>query len=143
MEPLSQQLADLSAQAKKAEDRVAKAQSEVKERIEQQREQVREETTAALKKVSDNVAQASEATQGYFEQLKAKVDSDLQQLREKKAEFHAWQAGNYADAKATDAAVAIGYAIAATKLAELATLEAIEARARAEIKAELAQPAQA
>ena len=147
MEPLSQHLSELSAQAKKAEDRVAEVESQTKERFEQQRDEAHREAEAALARVGADVERASEGTKSAFAQLKSKVDGDVERMREdasaRKATFEAWQAKNYASDKTADAQAAIGYAIAAVKLAEVATLDAIEARGRAEIKADQAQPIQA
>jgi membrane protein involved in colicin uptake len=147
MQPLSQQLSELSAQAKKTEDRIAKARSETKERVQQQLDEAHREAEAALARVRDGAARASEGTKTRATQLKAKVDADMESMREdasaRKNRFEAWQANNYANDKAADAEGAIGYAIAAVKMAEVATLGAIEARGRAEIKADLVQPIQA
>jgi hypothetical protein len=147
MQPLSQQLSELSAHAKKAEDRVAKAQSEAKEQFEQQREEARRETEAALNRVDESISRASEGTKTHLAELKAKTDADMQRMRENASErtrkFEAWQASNYATDKAADAQAAIGYAVAAIKIAEVATLDAIDASGRAEIKTEQAQPIQA
>ena len=147
MTPLSQQLAQLSAEAKKAEDRFAKAQSEAKEHLAEQRDHVQRETETALHKVRDGLSQASAEAKVRTTQIKSKVDSDFDQLSrratESKQKFEAWQASNYANDKQADAEASIGYAIAAVKMAELATLDAVDARARAEIKAEQIQPVQA
>jgi len=147
MEPLSQQLAELSAQAKKVEDRVARAQTETKERLEEQREKAHQEAQAALDRVRDKVDGATEGTKAHFAELKSKVDADLQRMREnataRQQKFEAWQAINFANDKAADAQAAIGYAAAAIGLAEVATFDAVDARVRAEIKSDQAQPIQA
>lgn len=144
MKPLSQKLAELSVQAKMAEDRVTQAQTEAHERIEQRRDQVHQETEAALGKVKQRVEEVKGESRARFETLQAKVDSDFAQMRrdtdERKRKFEAWQADNYASDKESDANAAIDYAIAATKMAELQTLDAISARARAENKADQIQP---
>jgi hypothetical protein len=147
MQPLSEHLAELSAQAKKAEDWVGKAQTETKERLEQQREETHREARAALEKVNERVSQVTEGTKTQFAQLKSKVDGDFERIREnssaRKSAFESWQANNYANDKLADAQAAISYAIAGVKLAEVATLDAIEARARADVKADQVQPIQA
>jgi hypothetical protein len=147
MEPLSQALAELSAQAKKTEERIAKTKAQTKERVEQDLEDAHREAEAALDRVTENVERASEGTKAHFEQLKSKVSSDMERMREdattRKAKFEAWQANNYANDKVADARAAIFYAVATIKMAEVATLNAIEARGRADIKADRAQPVQA
>ncbi len=144
MKPLSQQLAQLSVEAKNAEEHAAKAQSDAKEHLERRRDQVQDETRAALDKVSQKLSQAGADTQARTQQMKTKVNSDLEQLKQRSSEqarkFEAWQANNFANDKEADASSAIDYAIAATKLAELATLDAISARAAAESKAEQISP---
>jgi hypothetical protein len=139
MKPLSQKLAELSVQAKTTEDRVAKAQTEAREHIEQRREQVRQEAEQTL----DEIRQRFQATQGEartrLEALHAKVNSDFTQLKkeagEKRQKFEAWQAENYASDKEADALAAIDYAIAATRMAELQTLDAVAARVEADSRA--------
>lgn len=63
-----------------------------------------------------------------------------QDAHETKQKFEARQAENYASDKEADAAAAIEYAIAATRMAEFQTLSAIVARARADSKTEQPQP---
>jgi hypothetical protein len=147
MQPLSQELSELSVQAKKTEDRIAKARSDTKERVEQQLDEAHREAEAALDRVNKDVERASEGTKVHFEQLRSKVNAVMERMRDdasaRKAKFEAWQANNYADDKAADARAAIFYAVASIKMAEVATLNAIEARGRAEAKAGEAQPIQA
>jgi len=147
MQPLSQELSELSVQAKKTEDRIANARAETKERVEQHLEKAHREAEAALNRVNEDVQRASEGTRAHFEQLRSKVNTDMERMKEdasaRKAKFEAWQADNYANDRAADARAAIFYAVAAIKMAEVATLSAIDARGRAEIKADETQPIQA
>ena len=140
MKPLSQNLAELSVQAKNAEDRVSKAQTEGRERIEHQREHVRQEAEQALGKVKQRFDEAKGEARTRFDALRGKVNADFEQMRqhasETKGKFEAWQSENYASDKEADALAAIDYAVAATKLAELQTLDAIAARAQANSKSE-------
>lgn len=145
MKPLSQKLAELSVQAKQTEDTVAKAQTQAREHVEQKREQVRRETEQALGKVKQQFEEAKGEARTRFDALHAKVNSDFEQVKqraqESKSKFEAWQAENYASDKEADALAAIDYAIAATKIAELQTLDAIAARAEASSRAEQITPA--
>ena len=145
MKPLSQKLAELSVQAKTTEERVAKAQSETKSRIDEQREHVRLETEQALAKVQQRVEQSKGEARTRFNALQAKVNSDFAQMKqdviETKGKFEAWQAENYASDKEADALAAIDYALAATRMAEFQTLDAIAARAESDSRSELIQPA--
>lgn len=143
MKPLSQQLADLSVQAKNTEVRVSKAQSEAKEHLQQQRQRLRDETEEALEKINTGLTRASADAQVRARQLKSKVESDLEQIKQRAAEsghkFEAWQADNYATDKEADAAACIDYAIVSVKVAELAVIDAIGARLRANDKVDQIQ----
>jgi hypothetical protein len=144
MKPLSQKLSELSVQAKSTEDRVAEAQLQARERVEQQRDQARRDAEQALGKVRQRFEEAKGETRTRLEALHAKVNYDFQQIKkdadEKKRKFEAWQAENYASDKEADALAAIDYAVAATKIAELQTLDAIAARGEAEGRIEQIQP---
>lgn len=147
MKPLSEKLAELSVEAKNTEERVNKAQSEAKERLDQHREEARAQAEQALNKVSQRVDEAKGEARERYNSLQAKVDADFQNMKQNAAErrekFESWQANNYADDKEADAAAAIDYAIAATRLAESQTLDAISARAEAIARSaqiELEQP---
>jgi len=143
MKPLSEKLAQLSVEAKNTEDRVTKAQSEVREKLEQQRKQARAQAEQALAKVSQRVDEAKGEARTRFNALQAKVDSDFDNMKqratEKREKFESWQANNYANDKEADALAAIDYAIASTRLAELQTLDAISARAEADTRGEQVQ----
>lgn len=147
MQPLSQQLSELSQQAKKAEERFAKTQSETKDRLEQKRQEAHRDAEVALGRVHEDAERAQQGTKSHLAHIRAKVDADLRHLKEdasaRKAKLEAWQAANTAQDRAADARRAISYAVAAIKIAEVATIDAVEARGRAEIKAEQAQPVQA
>jgi hypothetical protein len=147
MQPLSERLSELSAQAKKAEDRFAKAQTETKEKLEQQRDEARAQAEHALSKVSERVSDAKGDARDRYNSLQAKIDADFDTMKQNAAErrekFESWQANNYANDKEADALAAVDYAIAATKLAESQTLDAIAARAEADVRTdriELSQP---
>jgi len=145
MKPLSQKLSELSVQAKNTEERVAKAQTEARERVEERREHVRQQAEQALGKVRQRFQDAKGESRTRLEALHAKVNSDFEQMKqdagEKKRKFEAWQAENYASDKEAYALAAIDYAIAATTIAELQTLDAIAARVDADSRTEQLQPA--
>jgi len=144
MKPLSEHFAKLSEQSKIAEDRVAVAQSQIREQLDRQRDQVRREAEQALGELKQQFDEAKGETRTRLEALHTKVDGDFEQMRQRanqaKRKFESWQADNYATDREADAIAAIDYAIASTKLAELLTLDAIAARAEAEGKAEMVQP---
>ena len=147
MKPLSQKFAELSVEAKKTEERVNQAQSEAKEKLDQRREEARAKAEQALGTVKDRVNEAKGDARERYNSLQAKVDADFDNMKknasERREKFESWQANNYADDKEADAAAAIDYAIAATRLAESQTLDAISARAEAVVRStqiELEQP---
>jgi len=144
MKPLSKKLAELSVQAKATEDRVNKAQGELSDQIERRRQEARAEAEQALAQVKKRFQEAQGESRTRLEALHAKVNADFEQIKtdagEKKRKFEAWQAENYASDKEADAIAAIDYAVAATKMAELQTLDAISARAEAENRAEQIEP---
>lgn len=145
MTALSQKLADLSVRTKTAEDRIAKAQTETHERIEQQRDKVRAEAELALGKVSKRFEEGKAENHTRFQALRAKVDADIDNLKQNAShtgdKFKAWQSDNAASDRETDAIAAIDYAVAAVTIAEFQTLDAIAARSRADNKLEQSQPA--
>ena len=49
--------------------------------------EVRQEAEGALNRVKEGVARASDGTKGHFEQLKSKVDGDMQRLNERAVAF--------------------------------------------------------
>jgi DNA relaxase NicK len=146
MKPLSEHLAELSVSTKKAEERVAQAQAQASDRIEQQREQVRMEAEQALAQVKQRVGEIKDDARTHRNALQAKIDTDFNNMKqratERREKFESWQANNYADDKEADALAAIDYAIASTKLAELQALDAIAARAEAVTRAEQTQAPQ-
>lgn len=144
MKPLSEHLAQLSQQSKIAEDRVAVARSQIREQLDRQRDQVRGEAEQALGDLKQRFDEAKGDARTRLEALRAKVDGDFEQMRQRaiqtKRKFESWEADSYATDREADAIAAIDYAIASIKLAELLTLDAIAARAEAESKAALVQP---
>jgi hypothetical protein len=135
MKPLLQNLAELRVQAKHAEDRISRAQSDPKERADETLSRLCKEAEQALEIVQQRVAQSREEVRTRFEPMHAKLNSDFDRLRrqasEKRQKLELWQAKNQADDKEIEALAAIDYAIATTKIAELQTLDAIRARAEA------------
>jgi hypothetical protein len=124
----------------------AEPDSGPKEEKRQKRDELRKETEAALDKVAQSLGRASAEVQSRARQLKEKVESDIRQLKQRageaRQEFEALQAENYAEDKEADAEASVAYAVAAVKMAELAVLEAIDARLRADSRENEFRPAQ-
>ena len=136
VKPLSEQLADLSARAKSAEDAVAAAKKETHEKIIAVRDQVHSAATAATEKVDQEIKSVKDASDRHWASLQAKVAADAQYLKamvqEGKQKIEAKRAENYAEHMETRAGAAIDYAIASVEQAKLSVLDAIIARLDAE-----------
>ena len=142
MAKLSEQLANLSAHAKHAEDAVSAAQKEAHDKVMARREQARAAATATIEKVDQNIKAAGDdvksmgdaAAQKWIA-LKTKIAGDLQSMKsgiaQKKHDFDARRAENYADGLEWEASLAVDYAIAAVDQAELAVLDAVAGRIEA------------
>jgi hypothetical protein len=133
---LSEQLADLSVHAKKAEDTVAAAQKETHDKIMSRWEQARTDARATTEKVNQQIQSAGDSAAKDWNARKAKIAADMDALKakvvRKKHELDARLAEKEADRLESDAGLAIDYAIAAVDQARLAVLDAIEGRVEAE-----------
>jgi len=134
--PLSEQLADLSVHAKKAEDAEAKAQKETHDEIMSRWEQARADATATTEKVNQQIQSVNDSVTKDWNARKAKISADMDALKakvvRKKHELDAKRAEKEADRLASDAGMAIDYAIAAIDQARLAVLDAVASRIEAE-----------
>ena len=133
---LSEQLADLSALAKSAEDAAAAAEKETHDKIVARREKVQSDATALTEKVNQQINSVKDASDSQWVALKAKVAADNDHLKAmvKKGvdKVAADRAENYADVMEGRATSAIDYAVASVELAKLSVLDAILARVDAE-----------
>jgi glycyl-tRNA synthetase (class II) len=136
VEPLSQQLYDLSVHAKKAEDAATAAQKEARDKIMARREQARAAAKTATEKVNQKIKSAENTATANWNAFKAKVSADIDGLKtmaaEHKQERDANRAENTAERLEWEAGVAIDYAIACVEQAEVAVLDAIAGRSEAE-----------
>ena len=134
--PLSEQLADLSAHAKKAEDTVAAAQKETHDKVVLRWEQARADATAATEKVSRQIQSVDDSVAKDWNAQKAKIAADMDALKakviRKKHELDARHAESEADDLEWDASLAIDFAIASVDQARMAVLDAVAGRIRAE-----------
>jgi hypothetical protein len=142
MAKLSEQLADLSAHAKHAEDTISAAQKEARDKVMARREQARAAATATIEKVDQNIKAAGDdvksvgdAAARKWTGLQTKIAGDLQSMKsgiaQKKHDWDARRAENYADSLEWEASLAVDYAIAAVDQAELAILDAVAGRMEA------------
>ena len=134
--PLSEQLADLSAHAKKAEDAAAAARKETHDKIMSRWEQARADATAATEKVSRQIQSVDDSVAKDWNAQKAKIATDMDALKakviRKKHELDARRAESEADDLEWDASLAIDFAIASVDQARMAVLDAVAGRIRAE-----------
>jgi hypothetical protein len=133
---LSEQLADLSVRAKKAEDTVDAAQKEAHDRIVARREEARAAATSATEKVKQDIQSAADTATRNWTAIKAKVAADINALKadvaQARHERDVKRAESQADRLEWEASFAIDYAIASVEQAKWATLDAVAARIDAE-----------
>ena len=134
--PLSEQLADLSVHAKKAEDTVAAAQKETHDKIMARWEQARADATATTEIVNQQIKSVGDSVAKDWNARKTKIAADMEALKakvvRKTRELDARHAEKEADRLEWNASVAIDYAIAMVDQARLAVLDAVAGRIQAE-----------
>ena len=136
VKPLSQQLADLSVSAKKAEDAVAAAQKEAHDKVVARRQQAHDAATAAIQKVDRDIKSANDSLVANWNALKTKVSADMDAWNAKIAQLKhdrgVKRADNHAERLEWEASFAVDYAVAAIEEAKSAVLDAIVGRMEAE-----------
>lgn len=135
VKPLSEQLAELSVQAKKAEDDFTAAKKETHDKMVARREQLRTTATRSVEKLQQDMKSAGAAISSDFSALQAKVSADGETLKANvkrwKKNLDAKRAENWADELEWEAGMAIDYAISAVEQAKLAAIDAAIARQEA------------
>src|SRR5260370_29334247 len=133
---LSEQLAELSVRTKNAEDAVAAAEKEARDKVEARREQAHAAATAAKEKVNQEVKSVKDNATRNWTALQAKIAADIQNLKtgiaQRKREREVGRAENNAERLEWEAGFAIDYAVASIEQARLAVLDSIAARVEAE-----------
>ena len=133
---LSEQLADLSARAKNAEDALDAAEKEAHDKVAARKAQARAAATAAVEKVNQEVKSAGDSAARDWSAVKAKIAADRNTLKadvaEAKHERDVKRAENRADQLEWEAGFAIDYAIASVEQAKLAVLDAVDGRLAAD-----------
>ena len=134
--PLSEQLAELSVRAKHAEDTLAAAKKETRDKVVARKEQARAAATAAAEKVNRDIQSAKDTATRSWGAVRAKIGADINHLKagvaQKKHDLDVKLAESNADELEWEANVAIDYAIASVEQAEWAALDAVAARAQAQ-----------
>ena len=138
MKPLSEQLANLSARAKKAEDDEAAARKEERAKIQSRVNKLQADTAARVAKVDMAATKAMDAAVARWttlqERVKAENDFIKADLDVKKAEHDAAGAQRKAHRAEDNAAAAIAFAYSAIDYAEAAVLDAVIARTDADTR---------
>jgi hypothetical protein len=136
MKPLSQQLEDLSARAKKAEDDAAAARKEARTSIQARVDKLQADTAARTTRVDAAAASAKDAAVGRWTTLQQQVKTENDRIRADlavtKAEHDATRAEQKAERAEDNAAAAIAFAYDAIDYAESAVLDAVIARSDAD-----------
>ena len=134
--PLSEKLADLSVQAKSAEDALTLAQREAHDKIVARKEQARVAASAAVEKVIQELDAAVDTAARNWSAVRANVAADLNHLKanvaQAKQDRGAKRGENYAKELEWEAGVWIDYAIATIQQASYAVLDAVASRVEVE-----------
>jgi hypothetical protein len=133
---LSEQLSDLAARAKDAEDAWTAAQKEAHDEIAARRQQAHASATAAIEKVNQQIKSIGDTAIKNWNVVQAKISADIDTLKaniaQRKRERDRGRAENRAEMLETEAGFAVDYAIASVEQAKLAVLDAIVSRMEAE-----------
>ncbi|MDT4891779.1 MAG: hypothetical protein QOE97_814 [Pseudonocardiales bacterium] len=132
MKALSEQLSDLAARAKHAEDAVATARGKDRAALESERDRLKTSVTTVKSKAQANTAAAQEDARSWWDETRMNVNGRFEALRAKRdshsAERDLRKAENRADDAELDASDAIDFAVWAVDQAEYAVVDAVIAR---------------
>ena len=132
MKPLSEQLVELSARAKRTEELVAAAQAKNEAALHGQREQLK----TSINALRAQAEAQKEEVQSWWEETRAAINDRFDKLRAKseehRAEHDLKRAERRADDAELDAAYAIEFALDVLDQTEYAVADAVIARADAD-----------
>lgn len=132
MKPLSEQLVELSARAKRTEELVAAAQAKNQAALHGQREQLK----SSINAFRAQAEAGKEEVQSWWEETRAAVNDRFAKLRAKSEEHRAERdvkrAQRRAEAAELDAVYAVEFALDVLDQAEYAVADAVIARAEAD-----------
>ncbi len=139
MKPLSEQLTDLAARAKKTEDFVASAEESNRKQLEQDRADLKAAVAAGKANAQQDAATVKQETSQAWDEVGSSVDHWLDKVRaaanERRSERNIKRAQRDAEVSEDVAAGAIDFAIFALDQAEYAVTDAVLARADADAMA--------
>ena len=139
MKPLSEQLTDLAARAKKTEDFVASAQEKSRKQLEDDRADLKAAVAAGKANAQQDAATVKQETSQAWDAVGSSVDHWLDKVRaaanERRSERNIKRAQRDAEVSEDVAAGAIDFAIFALDQAEYAVTDAVLARSDADAMA--------
>jgi Cu/Ag efflux pump CusA len=133
---LSEQLADLSAQARKVEDAFAAIAEETDAKAAERRDRTRAAAASAVDNLEQGVSSVEDSVAGHWRALQDRVDSEITGIKadiaERQHERDVNRAEQQADAAQERAVRTVAFAAAAIQAAGAAVLDAAVARREAE-----------
>jgi hypothetical protein len=139
MKPLSEQMTDLAARAKKTEDFVASAEASNRKQLEQDRTDLKAALAAGKANAQQDAATVKQETNQAWDEVGSSVDNWLDKVRaaanERRSERNIKRAQRDAEVSEDVAAGAIDFAIFALDQAEYAVTDAVLARSDADTMA--------
>jgi hypothetical protein len=136
MKPLSEQLTDLAARAKKSEDFVAAARAKNRDYLDGERTSLKNSISNGKARISADAAAAQDKTRTWWNDARQTIDARVAGLRAERDNQHEEhglkKAERRADDAETDAAYAIDLALQMLDEAEYAVADAVLARIDAE-----------
>jgi hypothetical protein len=132
MKPLSDQLTDLAARAKKSEDFVDAARAKDRAYLDDQRETLKKSIATGKDRMADEAAAAQDKTRSWWNDARQSIDTRVGELRTERENHRAAhdlkKAERRADDAEDDAAYAVDFALQMLDEAEYAVTEAMLAR---------------
>jgi hypothetical protein len=136
MKPLSEQLIELSARAKKTEELVSAAQAKNQAALQSQREELQSSISTFKARAAAQTEEMTQEAQSWWDETRTAVNDRFAKLRAKAEDHHAERdlkrAQHRADDAELDAAYAIDFALDVLDQAEYAIADAVIARAEAD-----------
>ena len=136
MKPLSEQLIELSARAKKTEELVSTAQAKNQAALQSQREELKSSISAFKARAAAQKEEVTQEAQSWWDETRTAVNDRFAKVRAKAEDHHAERdlkrAQRRADDAELDAAYAIDFALDILDQAEYAIADAVIARAEAD-----------
>jgi hypothetical protein len=132
MKPLSEQLTDLAARAKKSEDFVDAARAKNREFLDDERETLKKSIAKGKARMNADASVAEDKTRTWWNDTRQSIDARVAELRAERDDHRAAhdlkKAERHAEDAQADAAYAVDFALQMLDEAEYAVADAILAR---------------